>query len=92
MKPLLKSAPLTFLDSTIWLHVAARFSLDYPLRLDLVSGDVDRRDAALMLHTQQIASFGPAAIELYGIPCRGWNEHGYWIEDTDDGEGVWCRY
>jgi hypothetical protein len=52
----------------------------------------DRRDADLMLEAQQCAKGGgPASIDVRGIACRGYNEHGYWIEDTEDGEGIWLR-
>lgn len=30
-------------------------------------------DADLMLHAQQLAQFGNAAISIYGIECRGWS-------------------
>lgn len=59
------------------------------LRALALAGDIS--DADLMLHAQEVAQFGPAAIELYGIAFRGWNSTPYWIEETDDGEGVWMR-
>jgi len=34
----------------------------------------DRQGAVLMLLAQDIAQFGPTAINLHGIPCRGWNQ------------------
>ncbi len=87
MKPLPRAA-LTEEDSHIWY---GRSPLGYNLVLRHISIECDRRDAALMLEVQQVAEWGPAAIELHGIACRGWNDRGYWIEDTDDGEGIWQR-
>lgn len=90
MKP---AAPLIPEDRLIWSRVELRFA-DGPghLYLWIASMPADCRDAALMLLAQRIAKGGgPAAIELYGIACRGWNELGYWIEDTEDGEGIWMR-
>ncbi len=73
MKPRLESAPLTPEDFRIWDRL-----MDPPPPREGISAvdyvTADRRDADLMLHTQQIASFGPAAIELYDIPCRGWTQ------------------
>lgn len=83
MKPLPDCSLLTKEDLDIWVcRKWARYTFTI----------ADRRDAALMLEAQEIARwYGPAAIELHGIACRGWNDRGYWIEDTDDGEGLWQR-
>jgi hypothetical protein len=78
---------LTEEDSRIWTR-QARYAYDGSFFL---SRNQDRRDADLMLQAQEVAQFGPAAIELYGIACRGWNSSAYWIEDTADGEGIWQR-
>lgn len=34
----------------------------------------DARDADLMFEAAKIASCGPAAIQLHGIDCRGWDQ------------------
>lgn len=34
----------------------------------------DSRDADLMWQAQEIVRFGDAAIQLYGIDCRGWKD------------------
>jgi hypothetical protein len=92
MKPL---PVLTEEDWSIWLRLrAGQFdSSNDDSWLEIVDHyeASDRRDAELMLRAQEVAQFGPAAIELYGIACRGRNSPPYWIEDTADGEGIWQR-
>jgi hypothetical protein len=91
MKPF-PSAPLTLEDMAIWSGIQRRWiARFYNVLREHVTSEVDRRDADLMLQAQEVAQFGPAAIELYGIACRGWNSTPYWIEETADGEGVWQR-
>jgi hypothetical protein len=93
MKPLPR-APLTKEDWFAWNCVELRliragvpgWSLR---RWRYINGD--ERDAELMLSAQEVAQFGPAAIQLHGIDCRGWLSDRYSIEDTEDGEGVWRR-
>jgi len=87
MKPL-PPILLTKEDHDIWCRVTWDGHLHGWHEL---AQDSDRRDAELMLRAQEVAQFGPAAIELYGIACRGWNSPPYWIEDTADGEGIWQR-
>lgn len=41
------------------------------LRALALAGDIS--DADLMLHAQELAQFGNAAISIYGIECRGWS-------------------
>lgn len=87
-------APLTNEDCGIWLMVTyTLYSRSGPIKREAESfkPGCDRRDAALMLEARQEAEWGPGPIELHGIACRGWNSQAYWIEDTDDGEGVWMR-
>jgi hypothetical protein len=92
----LPSAPFTREDLWIWAGRYTRRSWT-----EVSTGDAfvaqmnvigqDNRDAELMLEAQEFAQFGPAAIELYGIAFRGWNSPAYWIEETEDGQGVWMR-
>ena len=67
----LGAAPLTRTDWGIFLLLAARrrCPIEYVL-LQCLSAD--NRDADLVLRAQEIARFGPAAIQLWGIDCRGW--------------------
>jgi hypothetical protein len=83
-------APLT--DEDMWAWCFALRKMDTKTSGSWSAYEqADRRDADLMLQAQEVAQFGPAAIELYGIACRGWNSPPYWIEDTADGEGIWQR-
>jgi hypothetical protein len=80
MKTLLKSlpsAPTTREDRAIWLRFNLPLKKPRPkLAVSPAYHEADRRDAELMLEAQQIANFGDAAIELYGIAFRGWTEGG----------------
>jgi hypothetical protein len=78
-------------DTDIWVRVLERHGLYWYASNLIWFQEQDRRDAELMLQAQEVAQFGPAAIELYGIACRGWNSTPYWIEETADGEGIWQR-
>jgi hypothetical protein len=95
MKPRLPVEALTPEDQAIWRAICC-FSF-HRQRLSVCAEhqaqEQDRRDADLMLQAQEVAQFGPsAAIELYGIACRGWNVCAYWIErDDEEGEGTWHR-
>jgi hypothetical protein len=73
VKPLPR-APLTKEDRLIWLRI--NIPLNRPPRNPLTPAYflADRRDAALMLFAQQIARYGPSAIEISGIRVRGWDQ------------------
>jgi hypothetical protein len=76
VKPL-PVAPLTKEDGDIWVRVINRsrrcFSAHDAGLYHRVTLGADRRDADLMLQAQEIASFGPTGIQLYGIDFRGWD-------------------
>lgn len=74
MRPRLEPAPYTQEDSDIWMCVGLWGPFALNDKLELSSSIGDRRDADLMLVAQEIARFGPCAIELYGIACRGWDQ------------------
>lgn len=65
-------------NMTKWMHNRARLWVV----LRSMSELSDRRDAALMLDAQWIASFGPCSLELHGIAFRGWDQ-------AEDGQLRW---
>lgn len=71
MKPL-PVAPLTRDDIAIWLAIEARHR--HVTSMYHSHTHQDRRDAELMYEASSISADGPAAIELYGIACRGWSQ------------------
>jgi hypothetical protein len=87
---LLPPANLTPEDTSIWCEVYLRAGRRPEFGI-VRAAAADRHDAELMLQAQEVAQFGPAAIELYGIAFRGWDSSAYWIEETADGEGIWMR-
>jgi hypothetical protein len=70
IKPRLSPLLITEEDMRIWTR-PARYAYDSSFPL---SRHQDRSDAELMLQAQRIAACGPAAIQLEGIDCRGWDE------------------
>lgn len=75
MQRRLPPAPATDIDALIWWEVCfTRFGKGDPYVAKwLVDVEQDRRDADLMLLAQEVSVCGPAAVELYGIACRGWS-------------------
>ncbi len=69
-------SPLTLEDEGIWFVVCCMFRPRIEDAEQVLGRaiDSDRRDAHLMYTAQTIAVRGPAAIELFGIACRGWDE------------------
>jgi hypothetical protein len=64
-------APLTEEDFWIWQRFHSRgWKVRHWVHRMF---DADRRDADLMLQAQEIARFGSAGIQLYGIDFRGWD-------------------
>ena len=66
---------LTEEDQLIWWHVrrrlARRWGLCSHAYIQDIAENCDRWDADIMYMAQQIASCGPAAIQLKHIDCRG---------------------
>jgi hypothetical protein len=85
MKYRLDSGLLTEEDYSILAHLCDRSGTKLYWAWCRIVGDSDERDADLMLEAQHVAEWGPAAIELHGIACRGWNDRGYYRER------VWMR-
>lgn len=91
VKPLLNCLPMSGKDTDIWHLVVDRFYASkraprYAFT-GLWSGSLTqgRRDAELMLQAQEIAQFGPAAIQLFGIDCRGWTcDQLMWLDAQSD--------
>jgi len=59
-------------DWVCWFWVLDGETPEFAYALRHTSRESDERDFELMRFAQSISSCGPAAIELYGIPCRGW--------------------
>lgn len=77
----LESAPLTEEDRDIWLRVAVDFGAQHGFHcLDLFLRCADRRDADLMFMASDIAKYGPCAVQLFGIDCRGWSQEPDWTD------------
>ena len=86
MKPLPTALPLEE-EIEVWRALAhrERFRVFGPYGILGKIRESDRRDAELMLQAQEIAQFGPAAIQLFGIDCRGWTcDQLMWLDAQSD--------
>lgn len=86
MKPLPTALPLEE-EIEVWRALAhrERFRVFGPYGILGKIRESDRRDAELMLQAQEIAQFGPAAIQLFGIDCRGWAcDQLMWLDAQSD--------
>ncbi len=63
-------------DRLIWLNINLPLLRPHSQRMFCSAAymEADRRDAHLMFTAQILARHGPAAIELFGIHCRGWSQ------------------
>ena len=70
-----ESGELTAEDRTILKRGSDHPELGMERKIRALIGiQSDRQSAVLMLLAQDIAQFGPTAINLHGIPCRGWDQ------------------
>lgn len=75
-----QSAPLTEEDLEAWGQVCERFRPGGPCYWYEATRAADRRAADLMFMASDIAKYGPCAIQLFGIDCRGWSEEPDWTD------------